>query len=76
MSVTVFFHMYYGSNICVSFCEIIPLCREDDSSVSLPKVWSMKKKLNGYYTAPVNSADFTDFTGPDKTHSLVLKHAT
>ena len=30
----------------------------------------------GYYTAPVNSADSTDFTGPDKTHSSVLKHAT
>ena len=26
----------------------------------------------GYYTGPVNSADSTDFTGPDKTHSLVL----
>ena len=30
----------------------------------------------GYYTGPVNSADSTEFTGPDKTHSLVLKHAT
>ena len=30
----------------------------------------------GYYTGPVNSADSTGFTGPDKTHSLVLKHAT
>ena len=29
-----------------------------------------------YYTGPVNSADSTDFTGPDKTHSLVLKHTT
>ena len=28
-----------------------------------------------YYTGPVNSVDSTDFTGPDKTHSLVLKHA-
>ena len=34
------------------------------------------KKSIGYYTGPVNSADSTDFTGPDKTHSLVLKHAT
>ena len=35
----------------------------------------MRKNI-GYYTGPVNSADSTDFTGPDKTHSLVLKHAT
>ena len=32
--------------------------------------------LYGYYTGPVNSADSTDFTGPEKTHSSVLKHAT
>ena len=32
--------------------------------------------INGYSTGPVNSADSTEFTGPDKTHSLVLKHAT
>ena len=32
-------------------------------------------KQNGHYTGPVNSADSTDFTGPDKTHSLVLNHA-
>ena len=30
---------------------------------------------NGYYTGTVNSADSTDFTGPDKSHSLVLTHA-
>ena len=29
----------------------------------------------GYSTGPVNSADSTEFSGPDKTHSLVLKHA-
>ena len=38
--------------------------------------WQKVSHLFGYYTGPVNSADSTDFTGPDKTHSLVLKHAT
>ena len=29
-----------------------------------------------YYTGPVSSADSTDFTGPEKNHSSVLKPAT
>ena len=32
--------------------------------------------LDRYYTEPANSADSTDFTGPEKTHSSVLKAAT
>ena len=43
---------------------------------SYPPVFTVDYFIIGYYTAPVNSADSTDFTGPDKTHSLVLKHVT
>ena len=35
-------HGYYGTNTCVSFCEIKPRCHYNDNRGISPKVLSMK----------------------------------